>query len=61
MGMRPNSETGNPGRTYRFYTGTPVYEFGYGLSYSRFEYRWHDQVGSLADIIVVTRTVLELS
>ena len=22
--MRPNATTGNPGRTHRFYTGTPV-------------------------------------
>ncbi len=26
------------GRTYRYYHGTPLYPFGYGLSYSRFEY-----------------------
>ena len=25
-------------RTYRFFTGTPLYPFGYGLSYSTFEY-----------------------
>ncbi len=31
MGMRPNATTGNPGHTYRFYTGTPVYPFGAGL------------------------------
>ena len=37
MGMRPNKKTGNPGRTYRFYTGTPVFKFGEGLSYSTFE------------------------
>jgi len=36
MGMRPNASNGNPGRTYRFYTGTPVYEFGTGLSYTNF-------------------------
>ncbi len=26
------------GRTYRYYTGKPLYEFGYGLSYTRFTY-----------------------
>lgn len=34
MHMRPNKTTGNPGRTYRFYTGIPVFKFGEGLSYS---------------------------
>jgi len=25
-----------PGRTYRYYTGTPLFEFGFGLSYTEF-------------------------
>ena len=27
-----------PGRTYRYYTGKPLFSFGYGLSYTKFEY-----------------------
>ena len=27
-----------PGRTHRYYTGTPQFRFGYGLSYTSFEY-----------------------
>eukprot|EP00760_Papus_ankaliazontas_P031033 PhM_4_TR5169/c2_g1_i1/m.79931 len=36
MGMRPNSTTGNVGRGYRFFTGTAVYPFGFGRSYTTF-------------------------
>jgi beta-glucosidase len=32
------SLTGEPGRTYQYFTGTPLYEFGYGLSYTTFRY-----------------------
>jgi len=32
--------TDPPGRTYRYYTGTPLYEFGYGLSYTTFSLKW---------------------
>lgn len=28
----------NPGRTHRFYTGTPVVKFGWGLSYTTWKY-----------------------
>ncbi|RRT71636.1 hypothetical protein B296_00035339 [Ensete ventricosum] len=34
MRMRADPATGYPGRTYRFYTGDTVYEFGDGLSYT---------------------------
>lgn len=35
MNLRPNGK--NPGQTYMWYTGTPVYEFGHGLFYTTFE------------------------
>jgi len=30
-------------RTYKFFEGTPVYEFGYGLTYSEIEENWIDE------------------
>ena len=30
--------TAPPGRTYRYYTGKPLFQFGYGLSYTQFMY-----------------------
>ena len=41
MNMRPDGKQ-NPGRTYKFYTGEAVYPFGYGLSYTTFEYSFYD-------------------
>ncbi len=38
MQMRPSATS--PGRTYKFYTGQAVYEFGTGLSYTTFVYSW---------------------
>jgi hypothetical protein len=40
MNMRPSSTS--PGRTYKFYTGQPVFEFGFGLSYTTFSYAWYN-------------------
>lgn len=34
------------GKTYRYFTGEPLYEFGYGLSYSTFEYTVKDMPAS---------------
>ncbi|WRX15591.1 Glycoside hydrolase, partial [Theobroma cacao] len=36
MNMRANTSENFPGRTYRFYTGKCIYEFGHGLSYTSF-------------------------
>ena len=41
MGMRPSPT--NPGRTYKFYTGEAVFEFGHGLSYTTFSYTWFNE------------------
>lgn len=36
--LRPDDINGYPGRTYRFFNGSIVYPFGYGLSYTKFKY-----------------------
>ena len=38
MRMRPGASRRYPGRSYRFYSGEAVYEFGHGLSYSQYAY-----------------------
>lgn len=40
MRMRPAPSSGYPGRTYRFYNGRKVFEFGYGLSYTHYSYEF---------------------
>ncbi|XP_039023292.1 probable beta-D-xylosidase 7 [Hibiscus syriacus] len=40
MRMRSDPSSGYPGRTYRFYQGPKVFEFGYGLSYSNYSYEF---------------------
>ncbi|XP_037493295.1 probable beta-D-xylosidase 5 [Jatropha curcas] len=37
--LRPNDELRYPGRTYKFFNGSTVYPFGYGLSYTNFTYK----------------------
>ena len=43
MGMHPNASTGNPGRTYRFYTGTPLWPFGAGKTYTQWSLEWEEE------------------
>ena len=38
MNLRPNGSY--PGRTYKWYTGEPVFDFGYGLHYTNFTFSW---------------------
>ncbi|KAL2473743.1 putative beta-D-xylosidase 5 [Forsythia ovata] len=38
MPLRPVDSLGYPGRTYKFFNGSTVYPFGYGLSYTTFDY-----------------------
>ncbi|OMO90146.1 hypothetical protein COLO4_19314 [Corchorus olitorius] len=39
MPLRPIDSQGYPGRTYKFFNGTTVFPFGYGLSYTTFSYK----------------------
>jgi hypothetical protein len=48
-----------PGRTYKFYTGTPVFEFGHGLSYTTFTFTW-SALPDGSTGVVVTLTCSEL-
>lgn len=48
MTVRPSSS--NPGRTYRWYQGTPVFEFGHGLHFTTFAVNWRRTPATQYDI-----------
>ncbi|KAI0066954.1 hypothetical protein BV25DRAFT_1262513 [Artomyces pyxidatus] len=50
MTLRPNAATGSPGRTYKWYTGTPVFELGHGLHYTNFSLSWSSTPPASYDI-----------
>ncbi|XP_024356912.1 beta-xylosidase/alpha-L-arabinofuranosidase 1 [Physcomitrium patens] len=52
MNMRPDSRSNYPGRTYRFYTGEKIYDFGYGLSYTEYKHSF-----ALAPTTVMTPSI----
>lgn len=54
MNMRPNTTSGYPGRTHRFYTGKTVFEFGHGLSYTSFETSWAKPPPKVAKFDAIT-------
>lgn len=41
MTIRPSSS--NPGRTYKWFQGAPVFEFGHGLHFTSFDLGWQRQ------------------
>jgi beta-glucosidase len=48
------------GRTYRYFTGNPLYAFGHGLSYSTFKYaglQTEPRVCRPGDVVTVSTTV----
>lgn len=60
--LPPFTDYGMDGRTYRFFEGEPLFPFGHGLSYTRFEYAELDvparsDVGAAVPVSVVVKNV----
>ena len=57
MNLRPSATS--PGRTYKWYTGTPIYEFGFGMHYTTFAFSWASGAPStyaIADVMKRARS-----
>jgi len=54
MQMSPDPASNYPGRTYRYFTGPILWDFGYGLSYTSFNMTWDD-----SDVTLSTQNPLE--
>ncbi|PFH52556.1 glycoside hydrolase family 3 protein [Amanita thiersii Skay4041] len=53
MTLRPASA--NPGRTYIWYQGAPVFEFGFGLHYTTFNLSWQEVPAATYSISTLVR------
>ena len=54
MNLRPDLPS-FPGRTYKWYDGTPVYPFGFGLHYTNFSFSWESTPARSYDIETLVR------
>jgi len=59
MQMRPSTQPPNPGRTYKFYSGESVFNFGDGMSYTTFSYTWNPAAAAIGTTVLTTQQLLE--
>ena len=57
INLRPSANSSFPGRTYRWYTGQPVFPFGFGLHYTKFDFKWDAKLEKSYDIAKLVSAV----